>query len=161
MVLKGNFICRDRTDPVSGSQKPLGLGYVRAHECQLALVSGMRGRDYRVGAVPEYLDGQTLGEALSHRVQLEDHRASLPSPHQADGVGVHPCHDQGHAPPARRDRVLISALVKLMAGTATWTTALIAAVISLPKICCHLLLFFTTNMGVSLVAPWRQRYATQ
>ena len=61
--------------------------------------------------------------------------------------------------PVQRERALMSASANLIAGPAAWTMALMAAVMSSPRICCHLMAFLKLERGVSLVAPWRQRYA--
>ena len=60
------------------------------------------------------------------------------------------------APPAQRERALISALVNPIAGPAARTTALISEMMSSPCICCHLVAFLKLERGFSLVAPWRQ-----
>ena len=65
------------------------------------------------------------------------------------------------APSVCRDSSLMSALVKLIAGPAAQTTAPIAAVMLSPLIFCHLVAFLKLDRGVSLVAPWLQRYATR
>ena len=54
----------------------------------------------------------------------------------------------------------MSDLVKLIDGPSSWTTALMAAVISSPRICCHLLPLLKLQIGVSLVVPWFSSYAT-
>ena len=45
------FIFQDHTDPLSGSQKPLGVWAFRDLECCLALVAFMRRRYERVDAM--------------------------------------------------------------------------------------------------------------
>ena len=65
------------------------------------------------------------------------------------------------APPDHSDRALMSALVNPIDGPAARMTDLMAAVMLSPVICCHLVAFLKLERGVSLVTPWRQRYATQ
>ena len=65
------------------------------------------------------------------------------------------------APPLQRECALMSASVNPIAGPAAQTTALVAAVMSSPHICCHLVSFLKLYIVVLLVAPWRQKYATR
>ena len=78
---KGDFIHQYYTDNVPGPQKPLGVGALRACECRLALVSGMRRRDERVCAVLKYFDGKTFSEAIGCCVQVKEHRVAPKPPH--------------------------------------------------------------------------------
>ena len=82
-----------------GPQKPFGLGYVKAHECLLALVDDMRGRDEHTGALLEHIDNQTLGESFGRSVEVAYHHVAPLPPHQADGVRVHQLHEEIHATP--------------------------------------------------------------
>ena len=64
------------------------------------------------------------------------------------------------APPALRERALMPASVNPITGPAARTTALMAAVMLSPLICCHLEAFLKLERGIFLLAPWRRRYAT-
>ena len=57
--------------------------------------------------------------------------------------------------PMQMERALMSASVNPMAVLAARTTVLMAAVISYPLICCHVLPLLMLEIGVSPVAPLR------
>ena len=63
-------------------------------------------------------------------------------------------------PPVRRECMLMSALVNPVDGNYARTTDLMAAMMSSPKICCHLLTFLKLEMGILSLLFWRHRYAT-
>ena len=63
-------------------------------------------------------------------------------------------------PAAQMKSALMSSTVKFFYGTADCTMALVAAVMSSPWICFHLLPFLKLEIGVLPVAPWRHKYAT-
>ena len=63
--------------------------------------------------------------------------------------------------PARRECALMSASVKPIDGPSDRTMDMMAAVMSSPRICCHLLPYLKLDIGVSPVAPWRRRYANR
>ena len=55
----------------------------------------------------------------------------------------------------------MSASVNPIAGPTDRTTALMAAFIFSPLICCHLVDFLKIERGVLLVDPWRRKYPTR
>ena len=64
-------------------------------------------------------------------------------------------------PAARSECALMFDLVKLIGRPAAKTTALMAAVMSYPWICCHLLPCLKLEIDVSPEVPWSHRYATR
>ena len=55
----------------------------------------------------------------------------------------------------------MSASVKPIDGTSDKKTAMMAVVMSYPRICFPFLLFLKLEIGVSPVAPWNCRYSTR
>ena len=58
--------CQDHTDPVPGLQKPLQEGALSSLDCRVALVSGVRWQNERVGAMFEHLGQKALGKTICH-----------------------------------------------------------------------------------------------
>ena len=81
--------CQYHIDFVLGPQKPLVEGALRALEVRLALISGVRWKNERVGAMFKHLGLEAFGETICCPEELAEHCVALPPPHQVDGVWVH------------------------------------------------------------------------
>ena len=64
-------------------------------------------------------------------------------------------------PPTRRERVLMSDSVNPISGPDVRTTYLMEAVLSSPRICCHLSPFLKLEIGAAPVVPLCRRYSTR
>ena len=126
----------------------------------MALVTGVCWRNERVGAIFKILANRPSAKLFSvmwrqwrimSLLYLRTRRM-VSSPTRSMRRAMHP--------PAQRECVLMSALVKPVDRPADHKTALMTALMLFPRICCHLLPFLKLEIGVFPMAPWRCRYAT-